>query len=68
VSLVEVLKQKQGNKSQRKFAAELGFHQSNLAMIYAGKRRVPPKLAYRMAETWEEIRPLVMEYLMERAA
>jgi len=50
MSLIESLKEKQGDKTQVEFARELGISQSVLSRIYRSERRIGRRVAAKIAE------------------
>jgi len=55
MDIIEKLKEKQGEKSQTEFAAELGITQSYLSKIYAGERRITLDMAKRIQVRFPEL-------------
>ncbi len=68
MSLVDTLKEKQADRTQMQFAAELGISDSLLQMIYSGERRISPALARRIVGLWSELRDEAADYLLGREA
>ena len=55
MSLLERLKQLQGDKSQAEFAAELGITQPTLSRIYSGNRRIGARAARAIGRRYPQL-------------
>jgi len=53
--IIDLLRQKQGEKTDLAFAEELGIHNSYLSRLYAGQIPVGRKLAHALARRYPEL-------------
>lgn len=65
MSLVGKLKERQGNKSQMEFAAELGVNQAALSRIYRGERAIGARVAKKIAKRFPELTFEVASFLLD---
>ena len=63
ITLVEALKERQGDRSQSDFAAEIGIQQGSLSKLYLGYRSVGPEMAAKIIQRFPELQPLVLQTL-----
>lgn len=64
MSLVDRLKERQGDKTQMQFATELGITQSALSRIYSKDRRIGPRVAGRIRARFPELSFEIAAFLL----
>lgn len=55
LNLIDKLKERQGDKSQMEFAAEIGISQGALSRIYSGDRTIGTKAARKIRQRFPEL-------------
>lgn len=64
MTLIASLKQKQGERSQEQFAAELGITQAMLSRVYSGKRQIGRQVAGKIARRYPDLAFEVAAFLL----
>ncbi len=62
--LIEKLQERQGNKTQAEFAAELGITQAALSRIYSEDRSIGIKVAKRISKRFPDLAFEVAAFLL----
>ena len=63
--LIQALRERQGTRPLRQFAAELDLHFANLGKVLAGKRGLSTSEAKKILAVYPELRAAVMASLLD---
>lgn len=54
MTLIELMRQLQGDESQEQFAARIGVHQTTVSLIYRGERQPGRRVVIRLMRAFPE--------------
>lgn len=64
VDLIEIVRQRRGERSQEEYAKDLGIGQSTLSMLLAGKIPLGPRVAKRVRALYPDLTFALAEHVL----